>query len=175
MHMILTAIAAAALATLHSAVPCATMAEALAVECEGCRASTLNSPPTINDGVEVIFTAPGFTIQATLNIEEHGSCTRECWHDKNCKFRGSYTARDDGTNGPFRNDKVPFCDWSIPLEPGDDSVLTGITSDTGSWLSACNADTFQSVRFLKNAVDCFSGLAIGEVKFHARCGACPGN
>lgn len=159
--------------------------------CEGCSASGFHDPAqNVHDGIEVISTSPGLTIQASVGWT-HGSCAgieAECVPDQNCRFQANYTVYDDGTNGPFRDDQPnwPFagCHFSKREvgggDPGDDNYLTSLRESSAPWLAACNSLTWTTVRFFNNCFDeslqmpvCYLGSLIAEVKFHGSCAKCP--
>jgi hypothetical protein len=151
-------------------------------ECQGCKSGAFDDPnQSIVAGIQVLQLDPGMTLTGSLVIRSHGSCLMvlhqgawECSPDRNCAFSASYIARDDGTNGQFRNDVTPYCEWSIPSSPGQtETVMTSLESTYPPWISQCGASTWQTVRFLRNAADCFTGVVCAAVKFHATFGVCP--
>jgi hypothetical protein len=87
-----------------------------------------------------------------------------------CEYKATYTALDDGTNGPFRDDTWGiFCNWSMTQPMGQEYLGASI----GPFLASCDGTIYNRyVRFFNNAPDCFFGTRIGEVRFSVKCHTC---
>jgi len=151
--------------------------------CAGCAATAKEDKDLgIVNGAQVIALSPGFTLSGSV-VGMSAACVPGeanpgpgliCVPTDVCKFTGHYLANGSSAVGPFHDDFIWPCRWSMTSDPyGAQSLHDSVT-----WTASCSdAESWYNVRFFKNAVpgDCNTGVLAGEIKLIGVCTACTGS
>lgn len=149
--------------------------------CVGCEATPHEDPITgMEQGIQTVFLKEGMELGPCSLIAVSGKCTYMedihsnwgCFPTENCRFQGDYVMREDGSIGVFRDDRVPYCHWSMQEDPTLSG--TGLTAGTPKWIAACDDGiTWANVQFFAGAGgDCQQGSLCAEIQFGGKCSSC---
>jgi hypothetical protein len=147
------------------------------VACGGCAATKVNDAnanPSITNGIQVLYLAPGVLLPTSSLTAGSGRCQLVTGNDglatcgpvENCKFTVEYVASAPGAMGPYHNNGVP-CLWSRRVAGFE------VLADSISWLGTCsNTQSWGTAECYNNASSCTDGTRIVEVKYVGYCGHC---